>query len=404
MSSKWLTDSVVRDLKTPGLVYDAPHASNGRKAFVSGFGIKVSGGGAKTFVLRYRSRTTRQEHLFKIGSWPSWNCEAARAEATELKLKIEKGGDPQNEREADRNAATISDLCDRFIADHLPKKRASTQRDYRSIVDGHIRPALGRKLVSAVDHKDIEDLHREITKSAGHRANRVISVASKMFTLAIRWHLRSDNPVKGVERNPETKRKRYLTGDELARLTRALAEYPDQQTANVFRLLLLTGARKGEVLGARWDQFDLDNRRVWIKPAATTKQRTEHEIPLGDGALTLLKTMRKATPDAEYLFPGRSGGGHLGNIKKHWPVICKLAGIAGLRTHDLRHSYASFLASAGYSLPVIGALLGHTQPNTTARYAHLLDDPLREATNKVGSLLSGIVAKRPAKRKLQAVR
>jgi integrase len=403
MSSKWLTDALVRDLKRPGITYDAPHPSNGRKAFVSGFGIKVSRGGAKTFSLRYRSRATREEHLFKIGSWPAWNCDAARAEARELKFRIERGADPQREREAERGAATVAELCDRFVAEHVSKRRAHTQRDYTSIVAKIIKPALGRKLVTAVDHRDVEELHRDISKRAPCRANRAISVLSRMMTLAIKWRLRTDNPCKGLERNPEIKRKRYLTGDELARLTRALAEYPDQHTANVFRLLLLTGARKGEVLGARWEQFDLDNRQVWVKPAATTKTKIEHEVPLGDGALTLLKAMRKAEPDAEYLFPGRSGSGHLANIKKHWPVICKRAGITGLRIHDMRHSYASFLASAGYSLPVIGALLGHSQPQTTARYAHLLDDPLREAANKVGALLSGVTAKRPAKRKLRAV-
>ena len=174
--------------------------------------------------------------------------------------------------------------------------------------------------------------------------------------------------------------------------------------ANVFRLLLLTGARRGEILGARWEQFDFGNRNVWIKPAHTTKQKAEHEIPLGDSALALLRAMRQAAPDTEYLFPSRRSSGHLIDVKKPWAAICKRAGIVGLRMHDLRHSYASFLASAGYSLPVIGALLGHTQPNTTARYAHLLDDPLREATSRVGSMMTGLVAKPPAKRKLRVVR
>ena len=408
MSSKWLTDAVLRDLRLPGRgttrVFDLPHPG-GKKGWVSGFGVRVSAGGSKSFVLRYRSRKTRTEHLYTIGTFPSWSVDAARAEAKDLKHRIEKGEDPQAERESERNAATITELCDRFVADHVAKKRPSTVRDYTSIINGYIKPQIGKKLVTALDHRDVEELHVGITKrGAHHRANRVVSVLSRMMTLAMKWRLRPDNPCKGLERNPEAKRKRYLTPDELGRLTRALAEYPDQQTANVFRLLLLTGARKSEILSARFEQFDLNNRQVWIKPAHTTKTKIEHEIPLGDAALALLRGMRKAEPDAEYLFPSRSSSGHLEVVKKPWAAICKRAGIVGLRMHDLRHSYASFLASAGYSLPVIGALLGHTQPNTTARYAHLLDDPLREATSRVGAMMGGLViGKRPAKRKLRAV-
>jgi integrase len=406
MSSKWLTDAAVRDLRLPARgttrVFDLPHPG-GKKGWVSGFGVRVSAGGTKSFILRYRSRKTRAEHVYTIGTFPAWSVDAARREAIDLKHRIERGDDPQTEKEAQRNAATIAELCDKFIAEHLPKRRASTQRDYRGMIDGLIKPALGRKLVAAIDPRDVEALHAEISKRAPYRANRTASILSRMMTLAIKWRLRPDNPCKGLERNPETKRKRYLTPDELGRLTRALAEYPDQHMANVFRLLLLTGARRSEVLSATWDQFDF-SRNVWIKPAHATKTKIEHEIPLGDAALTLLRAMRKAEPDAEFLFPGHGGSGHLEEVKRPWAAIAKAAKIADLRMHDLRHSYASFLASQGIGLHVIGALLGHTQPQTTHRYAHLLDDPLREATNKVGALLSGVVAKRPAKPKLRAVR
>jgi integrase len=209
----------------------------------------------------------------------------------------------------------------------------------------------------------------------------------------------ASNPAKGVERNPEAKRRRYLTGDELTRLTRALAEHDDQQAANVFRMLLLTGARKGEVLSAQWSQFDF-GRNVWTKPAATTKTKRDHEVPLGQAALQLLGQMRRAAPDnAQYLFPGRSGAQPLVEVKKGWSVICKRAAIAGLRIHDLRHSFASELVSAGFSLPVIADLLGHTQIATTSRYSHLYDDVAREAANRVGARMAGLVAKRPAKGK-----
>jgi len=227
-----------------------------------------------------------------------------------------------------------------------------------------------------------------IATSASERLftpNRVLALFSKMMNLAIRWGWRSDNPCRGIERNQEQKRRRYLSSDELVRLAVALASHRDQQAANIVRLLLLTGARRGEVLAASWGQFDLA-AGIWSKSGATTKQKTEHIIPLSAPARQLLAELVRE--DAGYLFPGRLGGHRL-DVKDSWAAICKAASIKGLRVHDLRHSYASALAGAGFSLPIIGALLGHTQPSTTQRYAHLQDDPLRTATESAGAILSG---------------
>ncbi len=168
-------------------------------------------------------------------------------------------------------------------------------------------------------------------------------------------------------------------------LTKALTNHPNQQIANAIRLLVLTGARKGEVLGATWDQFDLAEG-VWVKPSAHTKQKRIHKVPLNAPALELLTKMRSAD-DGEFVFPGGQGNDHLAEIKGVWKVVCEEAGITGCRVHDLRHTYASILASSGLSLLVIGQLLGHTQQATTGRYAHIHDDPLREATNRVGTLV-----------------
>ena len=211
-----------------------------------------------------------------------------------------------------------------------------------------------------------------------------------MFALAIKpkkW--RDDNPAKGIERNHEEKRERYLSDDELARLTKTLDAWPDQTIANVVRLLLYTGARRGEVLSAEWKQFDLE-KKTWTKPSASTKQKTEHRVPLSDEALSLLSKMRaEAKSISPYLFPSSSESGHLVEIKKGWAAICKAAELEDLRLHDLRHSFASILVAGGASLPMIGALLGHTQVSTTQRYAHLDVDPLRELVGKVGAVVSG---------------
>ena len=162
----------------------------------------------------------------------------------------------------------------------------------------------------------------------------------------------------------------------------------DVAAANAIRLLLLTGARRGELLAAQWSDVDLE-AGIWTKPGATTKQRTEHRVPLSAAARTLLAKMRSQADDgAEYVFPAR-GGGHRPHVNAAWIAARKAAKLNGVRLHDLRHTYASVLASAGLSLPVIGALLGHATPITTHRYSHLFDDPLRAATERASAILTG---------------
>jgi integrase len=377
---------------TDGIVKALPAPASGNKVHydsaVKGFGCRVTTAGARAFVLNYRTRSGR-ERRYTIGTFPEWRTVAAREEAIELKKRIDRGEDPLAEIQAGRDAPTITDLCARYQEEHLPKKRPSSQGDDKSMIELEIIPALKHLKVAEVTFSDIDGLHRKITKRGrAHRANRVVALLSKMFGLAIRWGWRADNPVRGIERNPENKRTRYLSGAELVSLTEALAKIEDQQAANIIRLLLLTGARLNEVQSATWDQFDIENGN-WTKPGATTKQKTEHRVPLSAPARQLLSDLASGGDGAAtgYVFPGRSGE-HRESIRKAWEDLCKAAGIAGVRVHDLRHTYASTLASSGSSLPTIGALLGHTQAQTTLRYAHLLDDPLRAATERAGSVIS----------------
>lgn len=379
--AKKLTDANVRSETAPDsgnkITYDQD---------VKGFGIRVTASGGRAFILNYRRKSDGRERRWTIGSFPDWQTGAARDEAKRLKRLIDGGADPVGEHQSERTSPTVADLCARFEAEYLPRKRDWTQKSYRQQIAADILPTMRRLKVAAVTYSDVDRLHRDISKRAPTHANRVMALLSKMMSLAIRWNWRSDNPCRGIERNQEQKRKRYLSGDELARLTTALAGHRDQQAANIVRLLLLTGARKGELVAATWDQFDLENG-IWTKPGATTKQKTDHVIPLSAPARQLLGDLHKARDDSGYLFPGRLG--HRREIKDSWTAICKVAGIEGLRVHDLRHSFASSLAGAGFSLPIIGALLGHTQPATTARYAHLASDPLRAATERAGAILSG---------------
>jgi integrase len=381
-----ITDKLVKDLPSPAkgntITYDTE---------VKGFGVRVTAAGARAFILNYRAGGV--ERRITIGSYPDWSVAAARDRARELKREVDRGNDPMGERHDDRAAPTVHDLWLRYEREHLPHKAPRAQADDRAMFRAYVLPDLGRMKVKDVRPTDIDALHRAISTRRKIRANRVVEVLSKAFALATRWEWRPDNPCDGVRHNPEEPRSRYLRPDELARLAAALDRHPEQTSADAIRLMLLTGARRGEVLGAIWSMFDLEHG-IWIKPSAHTKQRREHRVPISAAVIDLLRRLL-ATATGAYVFPGRNGG-HLTDIKKTWQAVRSAAGLPDVRLHDLRHTYASLLASAGQSLPIIGALLGHTQPQTTARYAHLMDDPLRAATEHVGSLLIGMRTPAPS--------
>lgn len=365
-----------------------------------GFGVRLYPGGQKSFVLSYRIKGRKR--LFTLGRYGTLTLEQAREKAIKKKGEIIDGKDPLRQRQDERQAPTVKDLAKRYLEEHAVKKRESSREDDKSMIDNIILPRLGSQKVVEIQYDDIDALHRKL-KDTPYRANRVIALLSKMFSLASTrwkgWSGRDDNPAKGIGRYQEEKRQRYLEADELFRLSNALASHKNQVSANAIRLLMLTGARRNEVLSATWDQFDL-NREVinpdtgegepspiWVKPSAHTKQMKEHRIPISAAARQMLTEMQKTT-GGDYLFPGRRKGEHLTEIKRFWASVCKTAKIKDCRIHDLRHTYASILASSGLSLPIIGALLGHTQQATTQRYSHLYDDPLREATERVGNLVT----------------
>jgi integrase len=378
-----LTDNLLRQLPSPArgnkITYDE---------VVKGFGVRTTAAHGQAFILNYRRKADGRERRYTIGSFPDWGTTAAREEAKRLKRAIDGGADPVGEQEENRAAATVADLCARFERDYLPRNRPSTQRVYRQQIRTDILPAFGRAKVAAVSHADIDGFHHRLSARAPTHANRTVAVLSRMFNLAIRWGWRADNPCRGVERNQESKRHRYLTGAEISRLSAALNKLDDVSAANAVRLLLLTGARRGELLAAKWSDIDF-KASIWVKPGATTKQRTEHRVPLSEAACQLLTEMREqAGEDAVYLFPAR-GAGHRPHINEAWIRLRKAANLPGTRLHDLRHAYASVLASAGLSLPVIGSLLGHTTAQTTLRYSHLIDDVQRAATERASAIIMG---------------
>jgi integrase len=356
---------------------------------IKGFGVRITTAGAKSFIYNYRVRETGRERRKTIGQYPAWSVAAAKKEAERLKQLRDQGHDPMGELHAKRGAPTVADLADFYCEHHLPTLRPSSQRDARDMLRDHILPRLGKIKVANVKQSDVAALHRRMS-TIPYRANRVLAVVSKMFNIAEHpdqgWREPGTSPVRGVKRYSEEARERFLSAKELDRLTEALRDYPDQTIANAIRLILLTGARKSEVLTVTWDQFDFE-RGAWTKPSHHTKQKRRHTVPLSPPALQLL-TEIKARSESDYVFPSpRRTGRPLREIKMAWRAICEKAKLKDFRIHDLRHSYASILASSGLSLPIIGKLLGHTQAETTKRYAHIQDDVLRAATERVGALV-----------------
>jgi len=352
---------------------------------VKGFGIRVTPAGAKAFVIDYRNRSGRQRR-FTIGKYPTWGVAAAREEAKRLLREVGIGNDPVADRNKARDGQTMADLAERYIEEHLPKKRPRSQREDRDLLRLYILPSMRTTKVRDVDHAAVDALHRKITKGGKPtRANAVARLLSKMFNLSIKWGMRADNPCKGIEKNDELPRERYLSNAEIERLWTALEAEQDRESVTAILLAMLTGARLGEVVKSSWDQFDLE-QGIWTKPSSHTKQKRIHRVPLTPRALAMLQGLREENPHETMLFPARA---KIGTVRPAWERVRAAAGVPDVRFHDLRHSFASLLAGDGVSLLMIGKLLGHTQEKTTARYAHLADQPLRDALKAVDRKLVG---------------
>lgn len=348
-----------------------------------GFGVRVKPSGVRSYLVQYRCRLTGVSRRMTIGRHgPLMSFDQAKREARGLLADAVRGQDPSGNLRALRAAPTVADLCADYLERHaIPNKRPKSVVDDRSMIDRLILPVLGTRRVADLTRREIEALHIA-SADRPYRANRLLALLSKMFSLAVAWDLRSDNPVKGIARFHEEKRDRWLSEAELGRLWSVLERHPNRRSAGVVMLQLLTGARLGEVLSAQRQDFDL-LRGVWTKPSHRTKQRRTEHVPLPAPAVRLVEDIATGLHDDEvWLFPGNRPGEHLKDIKRFWASALAHAGIENYRRHDNRHTYASHLVSDGLSLEIVGRLLGHTSPETTKRYAHLADDPLRQATER----------------------
>jgi len=405
-----INDRTVKGLQTTGSRYILTDES------LRGFHIRVSATGVKSFYVKY-FKAGRQT-LLQIGTYPKTSCEAARSQAKILLGKVEGGEDPaRSKREGKKRKPSVAELAERFLEQHGPRLKPRTLQVYKGLVYSKIIPSLGRILVNDMDTAHVSGWHHEM-RATPRQANHALAILSKMMNLAERWGLRplGSNPCKHQDRNPEEKRKRYLHAEELASLGEALrnAEQPgggfDPFAIAAIRLCLFTGARCGEILSAEWAWVNFERKTLDLPDSKTGSKSIMLDGPAWDVVIALSKQRPLGNP---YLIPGKKPGTHLTSLEPTWNGRAKLvkqtrqnktgektyavaprkgirdlANLPGVRVHDLRHTNASIGVGLGLSLPVIGGLLGHTVPSTTARYAHLADDPLRSAGKKIQDALS----------------
>lgn len=371
---------------------------------VRGFAVCIYRGGGRAFTLDYRYAGRQRRMTF--GRWPEWGVSAARTRAKELRRDIDAGADPLADRATLREAPRITDLIARYVDVHLTHLAKLNAADQRSMMVKFIAPAWGRMLVTEVSCYDVELLLNKVAEGRARpaktnpnkrarklqgakptpvRANRVGEVVRKIFAYAVKWGWRQDNPAMGFRRRIETPRERYLSQEEIARLALALDAAEDNRAGNIIRLCMLTGARVGEVRQARFEDFNLEHLS-WTKPATTTKQRRVHRVPISDDAAAIVRLCRQAVfAGCPWLFPSDTPGQPVQEVRRFWQRIQREVGIEDVRIHDLRHTFASLLVSGGASLEMIGKLLGHSQMQTTQRYAHFMDSPLRAGVDAVAA-------------------
>ena len=359
---------------------------------LAGFGVRVHPTGRKVYVVQTRADGKAAKRV-TVGRHGVVTAEEARRRAALIIARIKAGEDPVPEPMAVKLAEgpTVGELAGRYLEEHVAVRcKPKTETMYRLIVAKHILPALGKSPALAVGHKEVTELHHALSRKPV-MANQVINTLSRIYNLAEdRGQIpEMSNPCRLVAKNRERKRERFLTEEEFRRLGRVLDEAGTCRGVSVYavaamRLLLLTGCRKGEILNLRWDQVDLDAGELRL-PDTKTGPRT---ITLtAEAALVLSRVPR--LPDSPFVIPGKIQGKPMRNLNDPWEIICERAGLEDMRLHDCRHSYASRALALGESLPMIGRLLGHTQVETTARYAHLAQNSVRESAVHVADSIAG---------------
>ncbi len=343
----------------------------------NGLKLLVRPTGIKTFVL-YRKIQGRPERI-TIGRFPEVTIEQARKQVDILNAKIASGINPNEEKRGLRSELNIKGLFEKYLERYAKVHKKSWQGDVNQF-KRYLKNWENRKL-SAIRKSHVQKLHAEIGTTKGYyAANRLLALLHTMFNRAIDWGWDSPNPAHGIKKFKEKSRDRFIHGDELPKFFAALREEPSIIVRDYILLSLLTGARRSNVLAMRFDEINFD-RATWTIPV--TKTGESHTVPLVPAAIELLKSRQKSNlSNSPWVFPGSGVTGHLVETKKPWKRILKKAGIKDLRIHDLRRSLGSWQAATGANLSVIGKTLAHKNVSTTAIYARLNLDPIRESMNK----------------------
>ena len=350
---------------------------------VTGLGLRIYPSGRKSFVLSYRHKgRKRLMVLGRYGTDLTLDQARSLARANLSKIKI-KEIDPLVERARARKAQTFVELWADYLTGHAKPNKKTWVEDEKRFYR-HIPASWHGRKITDVSKSDVRKLHASIAETGPYEANRVLALLSKMFTFAANTDIVPagfPNPVRGIERRKEYKRKRYLTPTELPKLIKAIDQEPNVYIRAAIWLFMLTGARRGELLPRRWAEIDFDEARLNLPE---TKSGEAQFIPLSKPALAILKGIPKAKENP-FVLPGAIKGRHLVNISKPWLRIRKSAGLSDLRLHDLRRTVGSWLSQAGVDLNTIKEGLRHSNLETTLIYARLADDPARDAFEQHGA-------------------
>lgn len=363
-----------------------------------GLGLRVLPSGVKTYVAKATVAGLRRK--VGIGSAATMSLSAARRAAREALDAIRRGVDPAKDkanrrRALEYGAITVADLADRWMSEVVrPKRKPRTIEDYERIIEQKIKPALGRLAVQSLTWEQVNKFHGSMVKTP-RRANYVTSTLRAMLNFAERVGIRPlhSNPVKGVEFFREQNRERFLSEDEIGAAADAI-EHAERDgvigphAAAGLRIALFSGARSGEVTAIQWPHIDWNRKQVRLPDSKTNTPRTIH---LNDAAIEVLKTVPRVGP---FVIAGAKSGEPYKNLSRAWIIAREYASLDDVRLHDLRHSYASLAAGRGVSLQMIGKLLGHKVPATTARYSHLARDQVASVNDELGAAMEAAIARK----------